>query len=150
MSLNPLKGPPVGHSPRDPDTGQVPDNPVEQAFARWTWAGARLAFLWVTVAFALYISGVLPARLPITEVERLFHLPAAEFTAQTGSPRGWAWLGDLRMGDALSLAGLVFSSAVMVLAYLATLWVLVRRRDWLYALLAALQVAIFVYAALRG
>jgi hypothetical protein len=123
---------------------------VEQAFARWSWAGARLAFLWVAIAFALYVSGVLPARLPIAEVERRFHLPAAEFIAQTGAPRGWEWLGEMTRGDSLSLAGLVFSAAVMALAYLATLWVLLRRRDWLYAALVALQVAVFAYAALRG
>jgi hypothetical protein len=141
---------PIGHSPLDPDTGQIPDDPVEQTFARWTWAGARVAFFWIAAAFGLYVSGVLPPRLSIPQVEGLFHLSAEQFAAQTGSPQRWAWLGHLAAGDALSLAGLVFTLAVMALAYLATLRVLLRQRDWLYAGLVLLQVAIFVFAALSG
>lgn len=147
-ALRLLREPPLGHSPSEPDTGQLPDNPVEQAFARWTWAGARLAFFWIGGAFALYVSGALPPGLSIAEVERQFHLPAERFVAETGAPRGWSWLRHLEQGDALSLAGLVFTVAVVGLAYLATLRVLLRRRDWLYVALVAAQVGVFVYAAL--
>jgi hypothetical protein len=146
--LRAVREPPLGHSPSEPDTGQLPDNPAEQAFARWTWAGARLAFFWIGGAFALYVSGVLPPGQPIAEVERQFHLPAGRFVAETGAPRGWSWLQHLGQGDALSLAGLVFTVAVLALAYLATLRVLLRQRDWLYAALVAAQIGVFVWAAL--
>ena len=42
----------------------------------------------------------------------------------------------------------MFTVAVVGLAYLATLRVLLRRRDWLYVALVAEQVGVFVYAAL--
>ena len=142
-----LSDTPIGHSPLDPDTGQIPDNPVEQAFARWAWAGARIGFLWIATAFALYVSGVLPPVLPIPVVERSFGLSAAEFSVQRGAPSLWASVVHWSAGDALALAGLVFTVAVMALAYLATGWVLLRQRDWLFAGLVLLQVAVFAYAA---
>ncbi len=146
--LHGFREPPLGHSSREPDTGQIADNPVEQAFARWMWAGARLAFLWIAGAFALYVTGALPSRLPIPQVEGSFHLSADAFVAQTGAHHGWSWLPFLEQGDGLSLAGIVFTVAVVGLAYGAALWVLLRQRDWLYAALALLQVLVFVWAAL--
>jgi hypothetical protein len=143
-----LSGPLLGHSSREPDTGQLPDNPVEQAFARWAWAGARIAFFWIAAAFALYVSGLLPPRLPIPELEARFGLPVGPFLAQTGAQPGWAWLAQLGYGDHLSLAGLVFTTGAVMLAFLATLAPLLRQRDWLYVGLVAFQVLIFVWAAL--
>ncbi|HEX7925970.1 MAG TPA: hypothetical protein VF678_00165 [bacterium] len=142
-----LSDTPIGHSPLDPDTGQIPDNPVEQAFARWAWAGARIGFLWVAVAFGLYVTGALPPLVPIPAVEQSFHLSAAELATQQGTPDLWPLITRWGRGDALSLAGLVFTTAVMALAYLATGWVLLRQRDWLFAGLVLLQVAVFAYAA---
>lgn len=143
-----IRGPLFGHSRREPDTGLLPDNPIEQVFARWTWAGARLAFLWIAIAFVLYLSDLLPPLLPIPEVERQFHLSASKFSAETGAPRGWAWSENLAYGDVLCLAGLVFTVAVIGLAYLAILTILIRRRDWIYAALSAAQALVFLWAAL--
>jgi hypothetical protein len=53
----------------------------------------------------------------------------------------------LGYGDTLSLAGLAFTVLAVLLAFLATGWVLLRQRDWLYLAMVWLQVLVFAFAA---
>jgi hypothetical protein len=125
-----------------------PDAAADGTFARVASAGSRVAFVAVSLAFVLYISGWLPALVPVAVVEREFHRDAADFVRVTGAPAGWSWLGRLGHGDALSLAGMVLLVAVVAAAFLSLLPGYLRRRDWLYAALVAAQLAVFAGAML--
>jgi hypothetical protein len=125
-----------------------PEPAADGTFARVASAGSRVAFVAVSLAFVLYISGWLPALVPVAVVEREFHRDAADFVRVTGAPAGWSWLGRLGHGDALSLAGMVLPVAVVAAAFLSLLPGYLRRRDWLYAALVAAQLAVFAGAML--
>jgi len=139
-------------TPRAAQTRRPAGKPLEFAaddtFARIASVGSRLGFAVVTVAFVLYVSGLLPALVPVAVVEREFHRDAAEFVKLTGAPVGWSWLGQLGHGDALSLAGMVLLVGVVFVAFLALLPGFFRRKDWFFAALVAAQLAVFAGAIL--
>jgi hypothetical protein len=65
----------------------------------------------------------------------------------TGAPSGWAWLGELRYGDALNLAAVALLGLVTPVCYARLIPALVAERDWLQAGLATAQLAVLVAAA---
>jgi hypothetical protein len=131
------------------DLSRPPSNPpaVDRRLARALGLGARAGF-WLTVAAgALYLSGLLPAVVPLAELPRYWSLPAARFGQATGWPAGWHAFADLARGDALALAGIAVLLLVPSLSALSLLPAYRRARDHGYVLLVLALVAIGVGAA---
>ena len=70
---------------------------VQELYARWLGAVARIAFAASLVAFVLYAGGVLPTFVPLDALPALWQLPVGEYLARTGAPVGWGWLRLLRL-----------------------------------------------------
>jgi len=97
--------------------------------------------------FVLYVTGIVPPAMPLSEVPAHWDLSAAEFRNVSGTEAGWAWIGRITSGEYLSLAGLVaFPTATTIgLCILAGLFA--RRKAVIWAVMAAVQAAILVFAA---
>lgn len=101
----------------------------------------------LVLSFVIYISGILPALIPVDQLPRYWSLPAREFVAATHTPTGWAWLRLVGHGDILSLAAIAYLAGVSGLGLLAVLPQLVRRNDWVHVAIVLLQIAVMVIAA---
>jgi hypothetical protein len=80
---------------------------------RATTAGFAIAVL----AFLVYVSGALPAVVPLAELARYRGMAVGRFIAATGAPQGWAWLRLPGYGDALNLGA---AAQLVVLAAAAS------------------------------
>lgn len=107
----------------------------------------RICLALLVVLFVLYVTGIVPSARPISETPELWHLSSAEFRAATGSPTGWAWIRRIGQGEYLSLAGLVIFPAATTVALCILAVLFSRRRAVIWAVMAAVQVAILVFAA---
>jgi hypothetical protein len=125
----------------------VNDRRLRELYARWLDRTTQAGFAISLVAFLLYVGGVLPAYVPLQDLPRYWALPVHRFIEMTGAPSGWAWLGELRYGDALNLAAVALLGLVTPVCYARLIPALVAERDWLQAGLATAQLAVLVAAA---
>ena len=123
------------------------DRRTRELYARALDRATRAGFVIALCAFLIYVSGALPAYVPLAELVRYWSLPVDRFIALTGAPQGWAWLGLLGYGDALNLGAVALLALVTPLCYTRLLLALVAERDWLQAALAAAQLAVLIAAA---
>ena len=123
------------------------DRRLRELYARWLDVATQAGFAICALAFLLYVGQVLPAYVPVEELIRYWALPVHRFIEATGAPTGWAWLAELRYGDALNLAAVALLALVTPACYARVLPALIAERDWLQAALAAAQLAVLIVAA---
>jgi hypothetical protein len=125
----------------------INDRALRELYARWLDRASQAGFAISLGAFLLYVGGVLPAYLPLEDLPRYWTLPVHRFIEITGAPQGWAWLGQLRYGDALNLAAVALLGLVTPVCYARLLPALVAEREWVEAALALAQLVVLVAAA---
>lgn len=107
------------------------------------------------VTFALYMTGMVQPGIPIEELPRLWTLSAHEylevvnheFLHRPDVVVGWGWMAVLGMGDYLNFIGIALLAAVTIVCYMGVLPSLFRKRDWIYATIATLEVIVLALAA---
>lgn len=135
-----------------------PDASVEPSreqlrYARVLDLGMRLGLVCLLVSFPLYILDIVKPHVPIQKTLACWCLRVngthgeAGYNEQVGVKPGWSWVTLLPASDFLNLVGLCILGSVTVVCYLALIPLLVRRADWIYVVLAVLQVLILVLAA---
>ncbi len=129
-----------------PDPAQ--DAQVQELYARWLDIGARTGFALSLAALLLYVSGAIAPFVPLAELPTLWSLPVGRYLEMTGAPTGWHWLRLLGHGDYLNLAGIVLFASVTIACYARILLELLRHGERLYALIAAVEIAVLLVAAL--
>lgn len=120
---------------------------VEETYARWLAAGARVGFLVLVVSFAIYLLGVLPPSVEPSELPRYWSLPYKEYIAATGAPTGWSWALRLAEGDLLNLLGVAILGALTLVCYLRVLPLFARRGERAFVVIAILEIALLAAAA---
>lgn len=121
--------------------------PEQNRYAEWLrWSG-WFGLVLLIVASLLYMTGVLPAHVPVGELPRVWTMSSREMAASVGSHGDWAWLALLHKGDMLSLLGIAVLSGCSALPLLAVVGIYLRRGDRLFAALCVLQVAVLALAA---
>ena len=107
------------------------------------------------VTFTLYMTGVLQPGIPIEELPRLWTLSVHEYLEVVNHeflhrPEvivGWGWMGLLGMGDYLNFIGIAFLAGVTIICYIGVLPSFFRKKDWIYASIATLEVLVLALAA---
>jgi hypothetical protein len=120
---------------------------VEPAYGRVLHYLVLVGFIFLGATFLVYALGLLPSYMNANRVPEVWHLPADEAVAETERPEFWAWIVNLDRADLLSLGSLAVLSATTPVGFLVLVVVFLRRRDFAYALMVALQVAVLVLAA---
>jgi hypothetical protein len=124
------------------------DAAVQEIYARWLDVGTRLSFGATLIAFLVYVSGAVPAYLPLNALPRYWGLPVTEFLRQTGAPSGWDWLSHLGGGaEYLNLACMALLGVVTAVCYARIVPVLFGLGERLQAALAIIQVTVLLAAA---
>jgi hypothetical protein len=109
----------------------------------------------LTVTFILYMVGIPQPGIPIEELPSLWTLSVHEYTEAVNHeflhrPEvvvGWGWVALVGMSDFINFIGIAILSAVTIVCYLGILPSLFRKKDWIYASIAALEVIVLTLAA---
>jgi len=117
--------------------------------------GMYLGLGMLLITFFLYMTGLLQPGIPIEELPRLWTLSAHEYLEVVNHEflhrpevvTGWRWVALLGMGDYLNFVGIAFLSAVTIACYAGVLPSLFRKKDWIYATIAVLEIIVLVLAA---
>ncbi len=129
------------------DSTPVQQPPEQLSYARWLTWGTRVGLLVLSVSFAAYVLGWLPARVPPERLPLLWGLPVDAYLQQSGAPTGWSWVAQLARGDVAAITGIVILAGCSVPALLALVPALLRRGDKALAWLCLAEVAVVVLAA---
>ena len=144
-----------------PSIGTAPPAPTGEAdadqifYASILAKGMYLGLGILLVTFVLYLSGIVQPGIPIEELPRLWTLSAHdyletvnhEFLHQPRVVDGWRWVSLLEMGDFLNFVGIAILALVTIVCYMGILPSLLRKRDWIYAAIVALEIVVLVLAA---
>ena len=120
----------------------------ELAYASWLDWGTRAGLAVLIASFFAYALGLVPPHVPFDELAKVWALPVSEYRVAAGAPSGWGWLDLAARGDYLNYFGIVVLGLVTTLCYLRILPILLARNDRVYALIAAMEIAVLAAAAL--
>ncbi len=116
-------------------------------YADWLHWSTLAGFLCLIGTFIAYIFGILPARIPLSELPQVWNKPAEEFLKVTGMPKGWGWIEMLGNGDLASFIGIAILSGCSIFCIMAVMPIYAKRKDWVYIAICALEIGILVLAA---
>ena len=122
--------------------------PAEQLiYARWLAAGANVSLALLATTFVLYFGGLVAPAVPLAELPRYWGLSAAQYVAATGAQTGWGWVTSLPKSDAMNLAGIACIALVTPVCFVRLLLEYLARGERVFALIAALELAVLAAAA---
>jgi hypothetical protein len=145
-----------------PEEGQ-PGGPAQTAeadedqliYASLLAKGMYLGLGILLVTFLIYMTGMVEPAIPIDALPRLWTLSAHEYLEAVNHEflhrpdvvDGWGWVALLGMSDYLNFVGIALLSAITILCYVRILPNLYRKKDYIYAGIAALEVIVLTLAA---
>lgn len=132
-----------------------PINEEQLLYARILEVGVLAGLAMLLVTFGLYVLGIVEPAIPKHELPRYWTMNVHDYLEAINRDYlhrdhlvvGWSWISALRFGDYLNFLGIVLLSAVTVVCYLGILPTLLRKRDWAYSCMAALEAMILSLAA---
>ena len=107
------------------------------------WIGLMLLF----VTYAVYLLGILPSHVDISLVTGNWDKGVHEYLEITNSPQGWGWIYLLGCGDFLNYIGFTFLALMTIFCYLVLLKGYIAKKDWIYAIIAFLEIFVLSLAA---
>jgi hypothetical protein len=121
---------------------------VEQLrYARVLDVVSKLGFAALVASFVAFAMGWLEAHVTVEQLPELWRLPLADYLARTDTPTGWGWLAHLHKGEFAGLAGIAMLAGCSLVCLVAVIPVYARRREWAYAVICALEIAVLLLAA---
>ena len=107
------------------------------------WVGLALLF----VTYFIYLSGLMPSHVDMSLITQNWDKGVNEYLAITHSPHGWGWVALLGYGDFLNYIGFAFLALMTIFCYLVLLKGYFAKKDWVYATIAFLEIAVLSIAA---
>ena len=133
-----------------PDTFETKIGFVSKTYATMIGWLVSISLSALVASFVLYVSGLLPSSLPVETIPGLWHLSAADYAAATNRITGWEWITRVTDGRYLVYLSLVlFPAGTMLLVAIASPLYL-RARAPLMALIALLEAAVLLFAAIAA
>ena len=119
--------------------------------------GMYFGLVSMILSFVLYVSGVMPAVVPLSEIANYWNMPVGEYLTAINenflhlehAPTGWAWLSLLGKGDFLNFLPIAILSGITILCYAAIVPGLFKRNDKAMGMMA-LATAIVLFLAASG
>lgn len=129
-----------------PDVSLQP-TPEQVFYARVLEVGMYLALACLLITFAVYVSGVMEVRIPLEELPDYWEMNVHEYLDKAEIEPGWSWITMLGYGDFLNFVGIAILAGVTIVCYVAIIPIFLRKRDYVYAILAALEALVLLIAA---
>lgn len=121
--------------------------PEQKHYSTLLNLGSRSGLAILVVSFVAYVTGFLPAHIPLDQLPQVWSLPSGQFILQTGAPTGWGWLGRIGEGDYAAILGIAWLSGCSLLPLLAVIPIYLGRRDRVFATICVVEIAILLLAA---
>ncbi|MFH1098199.1 MAG: hypothetical protein ABH886_10250 [Candidatus Desantisbacteria bacterium] len=107
------------------------------------------------ITFGLYVFGIIPSAIPLTEISKYWSQDAHSYLAAINRdflhlehpPVGWAWTTLLGKGDFLNFVSIAMLAGLTIVCYLAIIPTLLKKKDIAYFLMAITEVIILGLAA---
>ncbi len=109
--------------------------------------GMYLGLLTLLITFLIYILGILDLRIALDELPRYWQMSADQYLHEAGIQAGWGWVALLGYGDFLNFIGIAFLAALTIFCYLSVIPTLLKKKDYIYSILALLEVLVLSLAA---
>jgi hypothetical protein len=74
-------------------------------------------------------------------------MPVGSYLKAADIKPGWHWLELVRKGDFINFIGIAFLSAISIACYLRILPIFFRKGDYIYSLIAILEIIVLALAA---
>jgi hypothetical protein len=123
------------------------DAEIQELYARWLDRLTKAAFVLSLATFVIYVTGALPAYVPLASLPDVWHLPLAQYLERTGAPTGWTWVDLIGRADYLNLVPIALFALVSLLCYVRIMPLLLRPGARLHAALTIAQVLVLLAAA---
>jgi hypothetical protein len=109
--------------------------------------GVWLGLLTLTVTYVIYLTGILTPHIDISVIPTLWGKGVTEYLEITHSPHGWGWTSLLNKGDFLNYLGFAFLALMTVFCFFVLLRGYIRQKNWIYAIIALLEILVLSLAA---
>ena len=109
--------------------------------------GMYFGLLCLFVTFALYISGIMQPYIPLEKLPEYWTKNVHDYLNEAEIEAGWSWVSMHGYGDFINFVGITLLAGVTVFCYLTIIPMLFRSRDFIYAVLALLEVVVLTVAA---
>lgn len=135
--------------------GSLQASEEQMVYANLLEKGMMGGFCLLVITFAIYVLGILPSVVPLSEISGYWNQPVGKYLEAVNNnflhwpypPTGWAWAKLLNKGDFLNFVGVAILSGVTMMCYLAIVPTLLRKKDTAYVVMALLEAAILALAA---
>ena len=122
--------------------------PHEQfLYARWLDWGTRVGLILLVGTFLAYVLDLTAPHVPFDQLAQIWSLPVDQYRAAAAVPAGWGWLALAARSDYMNYVGIVFLALITIVCYLRALPGFLARGDRVYALIAAVEIAVLATAA---
>jgi len=109
--------------------------------------GMYLGLLAVFVTFLIYVTGLLPLRIPMEDLPNYWQMSSSDYLRIAGIESGWGWAKLMGYGDFLNFLGIAFLAAVTIICYLSVVPTFLKKKDYVYATFALVEALILTLAA---
>ena len=124
-------------------------------YARILEKGMLIGLALMFITFALYVFGIMPAAIPVSEISGLWNQPVHEYLEIINHnylnwdhlPTGWSWLKLIGRGDFINFVPIAILAGVTIICYLSIVPGLFKRGDKAYAIMALAEAVILALAA---
>ncbi len=127
--------------------GSLEATPEQVLYAKVLSVGMYFGLGLLFVTYAIYVCGFLTPEIPFEDLSHYWTLSVHEYVEEAGIETGWGWVGMLGKGDFLNFIGIALLAGVTVLCYVCIIPVLARSKDWIFVILAVLEIAVLSLAA---
>jgi len=117
------------------------------AYATILDLGMKIGLLALIATFIIYLTGILPAYIPVNDLPKYWGHNVHKYLEETGIKTGWAWLGMLGKGDFLNFAPIAFLAGVTLICYARIIPILFAKKDTAFGIIAILEVLVLALAA---
>jgi len=130
-------------TPAEAATDQSREQRRYAALLEWC---TRIGLAVVVLAFAAYVLGLVPARVPLDRLAEVWSLPVEQYLQATGGAKGWGWIAELRRSDMAALGGIALLAGCSLVALLALVPLYLKRGDRVFAALCVAEAAVIALA----
>jgi len=109
--------------------------------------GVYVGLVCLFVTFAMYVFGVMEPYIPHEKLAEYWTFDVGTYLSEGRIEPGWGWVKMLGYGDFINFIGITMLAGVTVLCYLAIIPTFLKRKDFIYAVLAIAEVVVLVVAA---
>ena len=121
--------------------------PEQVRYAKVLEKGMQVGLVCLFITFGMYIFRVTEPHIPPEEVPSHWTKDVHTYLADTNIEAGWNWVPMVGHSDFVNFIGIAMLAGTSILCYIAIIPLLFKRKDFIYAVLALLEVGVLVTAA---